>query len=244
MSAASRRLALNRSAKQLLTRLGLSVRRYRGTLAGERQALLASGEIATVVDVGAHMGEYGGALRDTGYRGAIFSFEPVAAHFEKLSAVAAADPAWTVRNAGVGAAPGRATINVSGNEGFSSSLLAMDEAHVQAVEESRYERTEEIVVVTLGDELGGGRLAGGAYLKVDTQGYEQPVIEGAGEFLDRCLAVELELSLKTLYEDQPLIGEMIELMRSKGFYPTNLEPEFVDPRSGELLQINCLCRRR
>lgn len=33
---------------------------------------------------------------------------------------------------------------------------------------------------------------------------------------------------------------MIELMREKGFRPTHLEPEFVDPHSGELLQVNGL----
>jgi hypothetical protein len=52
--------------------------------------------------------------------------------------------------------------------------------------------------------------------------------------------VELEMSLTPLYEGQLLIGETIELMRGHGFAPTHLEPEFIDPHSGELLQVNGL----
>jgi FkbM family methyltransferase len=242
--AAVSKVALSQSAKGILSRLGVSVRRYAGTLGGERRDLLAGGEVAVVIDVGAHMGEYGGAIRAAGYRGPIFSFEPVSAHFERLLSVASGDPAWSVRKAGVGAEAGTATINVSGNEGFSSSVLEMNEAHVRAVSDSRYERSEEIEVVSLDDELGADRrLQSGAYLKVDTQGYEQQVIAGAHAVLGHCVAVELELSLKTLYEGQLLIGEMIELMRERDFVPTNLEPEFVDPQSNELLQVNCLFRR-
>lgn len=238
------RATLRRLAREGLDRAGLSVRRRGSTLAGERRELLRSGRIGLVVDVGAHHGEYAAAIRREGYRGAIVSFEPIAIQFEQLTAAAAGDPAWTTRNAAVGGEPGRATINVSGNAGFSSSLLEMDEAHRRAVADSAYERSEEVAVVTLDDELAGDRrLRSGGYLKVDAQGYEGPVLAGAPELLRHCLAVELELSLRTLYEGQMLFGELVELLRGHGFAPTQLEPEFVDPGSGELLQVNGLFRR-
>lgn len=227
--------------KLLLRRLGLHVGRHRNTLAGARAAILARPETDLVIDVGAHAGEYGSSLRAEGYRGPIVSFEPVRSQFERLSATAAGDGAWECRNRAAGSEAKTATINVSGNDGFSSSLLEMKAAHEEAVGSSRYERSEEIQVVSLDEELGEfDRSRRHAYLKVDTQGFEHEVLKGGGGVLAGCRAVELELSLTPLYEGQLLAGEMIELMREHGFRPTHLEPEFVDPTSGELLQLNGL----
>lgn len=232
---------LKSSLKRLLRRLDVHAGRHRNTLAGARAAILASEGLDLVIDVGAHAGEYGTALRADGYRGPILSFEPVGSQFARLSAAAAGDDAWECRNRAAGSRAETATINVSGNDGFSSSLLAMNEAHERAVGDSRYERSETIEVVGLDEELAGfDRSRRHAYLKVDTQGFEHEVIRGAAGMLAGCRAVELELSLTPLYEGQLLVGEMIGLMREHGFRPTHLEPEFVDPASGELLQLNGL----
>lgn len=227
--------------KRLLRRLDIHAGRHRNTLAGARTAILSRPDVDLVIDVGAHAGEYGSNLREHGYHGPIVSFEPVRSQFERLSAAAADDAAWECRNRAAGSAAGTATINVSGNDGFSSSLLKMKEAHERAVGDSRYERSEEIQVVSLDEELTDfDRSRRHAYLKVDTQGFEHEVLRGGTSVLAGCRAVELELSLTPLYEGQLLAGEMIELMREHGFRPTHLEPEFVDPASGELLQLNGL----
>jgi FkbM family methyltransferase len=227
--------------KRLLRRLDIHAGRHRNTLAGARAAILARPDLDLVIDVGAHAGEYGGSLREQGYGGPIVSFEPVRSQFERLSAAAAGDSAWECRNRAAGSAAGTATINVSGNDGFSSSLLEMKAAHERAVGDSRYERSEQIQVVSLDEELGDfDRSRRHAYLKVDTQGFEHEVVKGGPGVLAGCRAVELELSLTPLYEGQLLAGEIIELMRQHGFAPTHLEPEFIDPASGELLQLNGL----
>lgn len=227
--------------KRLLERLDVHAGRHRNTLAGTRETLLRKGQVDLVIDVGAHAGEYGTSLRACGYTGPIVSFEPVRRQFERLLAASASDGAWDCQNRAGGARAEKAKINISGNDGFSSSLLAMEQAHERAVGESRYESTETIEVVSLDEALRDRQPARrSSYLKVDTQGYEDKVLAGAPNTLERCLAVELELSLTPLYEGQLLIGEMIELMRSHGFQPTHLEPEFTDPHSGELLQVNGL----
>jgi FkbM family methyltransferase len=228
------------NVKRLLARLDVHAGRHRHTLAGAREALLKA-DVELTLDVGAHAGEYGRGLRACGYRGQIVSFEPVRRQFERLTAAAAGDDAWECQNRAAGARAETATINVSGNDGFSSSLLAMKRAHEQAVGESRYEGTETIEVVSLDEALADRMQAQPrSYLKIDTQGYEHQVLAGTARTLQHCLAVELELSLTPLYEGQLLIGEMIELMRGHGFHPTHLEQEFTDPHSGELLQVNGL----
>ncbi|HEY2334374.1 MAG TPA: FkbM family methyltransferase [Solirubrobacterales bacterium] len=220
--------------------LGLHVGRRRHALAGAREALLRA-DVDLAIDVGAHAGEYGRALRATGYRGEILSFEPVAAYFEQLLAASAGDDAWHCLNQAGGARAETATINVSANDGHSSSLLGMTDVHERAAPGSHFERTQTIEVISVDEALRRREeRPRAAYLKADTQGYEHEVLAGATETLPRCLAVELELSLTPIYEGQLLLGEMVELMREKGFRPTHLEPEFVDPNSGELLCVNGL----
>ena len=235
--------ATTRRLQSLLHRLGLHLGRYRYTLAGARDALLRGGEVDLVIDVGAHFGEYGRSLRAAGYRGEILSFEPIAEHYERLLSTAAGDAAWHCLNRAGGARAETATINVSANDGHSSSLLEMTATHERAAPGSHCAATQAIEVIGVDEALAErpGR-PGKAYLKADTQGYEDEVLAGAKETLRRCLAVELELSLAPIYEGQALLGEMIALMRGHGFVPTHLEPEFVDPASGELLQVNGLFR--
>jgi FkbM family methyltransferase len=234
-------MAATERLQSLFHRAGIHVGRHRYTLAGAREALLRSGEVGLVIDVGAHEGEYGNSLRAAGYRGEILSFEPVARHFERLLAVTGGDSAWNCLNRGGGARAETAMINISANDGHSSSLLGMTETHERAAPGSHFEGTQTIELITVDEALQERSLQSrGAYLKADTQGYEHEVLAGAGETLPHCLAVELELSLTPIYEGQLLLGEMIELMREKGFRPTHLEPEFVDPHSGELLCVNGL----
>lgn len=227
--------------QSLFHRAGIHVGRHRYTLAGAREALLRSANIELVIDVGAHEGEYGGSLRAAGYRGEILSFEPVDRHFEQLLEAATGDNEWNCLNCGAGARTETATINISANDGHSSSLLGMTKVHERAAPGSHYESTQAIELITVDEALQQrGLESRAAYLKADTQGYEHEVLAGAGETLLHSLAVELELSLTPIYKGQLLLGEMIELMRQRGFRPTHLEPEFVDPSSGELLCVNGL----
>lgn len=232
--------SLTDRTQSLFHRFGLHLGRHRYTLAGAREALLGT-DVDLVIDVGAHEGEYGSELRTAGYRGEILSFEPVGDYFARLQAVSAGDDAWHCLNRAGGARTETATINVSANDGHSSSLLEMTSAHEKAAPGSHFERTQTIEVTTVDEALRDrAEQPRAGYLKADTQGYEHEVLAGAEETLPRCVAVELELSLTPIYDNQLLVGEMIELMRTKGFRPTHLEPEFVDPNSGELLCVNGL----
>jgi FkbM family methyltransferase len=54
-------------------------------------------------------------------------------------------------------------------------------------------------------------------LKVDTQGTELSILQGAGDLLDTVTAVELEVEFLHQYQDQPLFADVDIFMRSKGF---------------------------
>jgi hypothetical protein len=55
--------------------------------------------------------------------------------------------------------------------------------------------------------------------------------------------VELEMSLVELYSEQELFGYYLEYLRSKEFILINLQSEFTDVKTGEILQLNGLFKR-
>ena len=77
-------------------------------------------------------------------------------------------------------------------------------------------------------------------LKIDVQGYEAQVLEGAPRTLAACRAVVTEMSLVPLYKGQMLVREMWDALVSAGFEAWSLEPGFRDPRTGRMLQIDGL----
>lgn len=229
--------------KKALRALGFDLQRFdpEGSFAKRRQRLLESERITDVIDVGAHAGEFASSMRHEGYQGQIISFEPQKQMFEQLQAATSNDPLWTCRNQAVGAASSEMTLHVSGNDGFSSSIMPMATAHEEAEPTSSYVGSETVEVVALDEAIGDRAEASDRLmLKADTQGYESEVLAGAGAILQRCRIVELELVLVELYEGQALFGELVEQMSSHGFLLTDIESGFQDPRTAQLLQIDGL----
>ena len=122
---------------------------------------------------------------------------------------------------------------------YSSSLYPTTAVHEQAAPASRAIRQVEVEVRRLhelADEMIG--TATRPLLKLDTQGSELDILEGAGVSLDRFAAAHIELSLVPLYAGSPVIWEVVGWMEKRGFLLAELEPEFSDPRSQRLLQVN------
>lgn len=120
-------------------------------------------------------------------------------------------------------------INVAGNS-FSSSILPMESLHLDCAPESRYIGKESIEVKTLDSVFHEiCRPDANVYLKVDTQGFEEKVLEGAKHSLPKIAAVQLEMSISRMYSGELLIADMINLMRDKGYTLVSLEDGFCDP---------------
>lgn len=73
---------------------------------------------------------------------------------------------------------------------------------------------------------------------MDTQGYEDRVLNGPEGILDRIVGIQLELSLIPLYEEQCLYDEMIVRLQNKGFDLWSIIPVFINPKSGRLFQVD------
>jgi FkbM family methyltransferase len=239
------RQRLKAAAHSVAQRIGFDVIRSESAIpALTTPAILRETGTTVVVDVGANSGQYGSKLRREGYRGRIVSFEPMASAFALLEEKADADPAWTCVRVAVGAAPGEATLHVTANSA-SSSLLSMGDETIGAEPATAVVADETVKVEPL-DELVHDLLIGDdrVFLKVDVQGYEREVLEGAEETIRRAQAMQVELALVQLYEGQALIHELLGYLYDRGFDLVDLSPGFKDRRTGQLLETDALFRRR
>lgn len=229
-----------RALRLFLNRLGFDVVRFAGRSSplGRRMMLLRHYGVDLVIDVGANVGQYALELRRLGYRGQIVSFEPLPTALTTLRARAARDPQWIVMPLALGNHAGRAKLYVAANS-VSSSLLPMLPRHLQAAPSSRYVGEAEVEICRLDDVFDG--IVGASrtpFLKVDVQGGERGVLEGAASALQRLAGLQIELSLVPLYEGSPRLPEIVTFLEGHGFLLMSVEPGFSDPDSGQLLQVD------
>ena len=203
-------------------------------------ATIAHLDVTTVLDVGANIGQYASALRASGYRGTIVSCEPLSDAFAHLARRASHDDHWDVVRSAVGAEAGTAEINVSANS-FSSSLLTMTAAHTSAAPGSETVATESVPLTTVADLVTARSIdPDRTLLKIDTQGYEAQVLDGAGPLVGKIAAISLELSFVPLYAGQQLFDDLVTRLRGAGYLLYALEAGFGDRRTGRMLQCDGL----
>jgi FkbM family methyltransferase len=223
--------------------MGYEVRQYTPlrSLAAAREALLERRGVDVVLDVGANAGQYGTMLRELGYSGRLVSLEPVAEAYAELERRARADGAWQAVRVAASDVDGEITLNVTGDS-RSSSVLPRNERFAEkagwAPRESRPVAARRLDGLV--DELLGPHER--PYLKLDIQGYERHVLDGAGAALARFEALELELSVTPLYEGQPSLAEMLPLLAERGFRPVCMEPILLDD-DGLLMELDGLFAR-
>ncbi len=181
----------------------------------------------------------GKMLRRGGYVDAILSFEPLTDAHERLIQAANGGAAWKVApRMAIGTFNDEIEINVAGNS-TRSSILRMCVAHESAAPQSRYVASEMVPLNRL-DNVAHPFIeqSRSLLLKMDTQDYEIPVLEGAELLLLRACGIQLELSLVPLYEGQMLYRKVIDWIAGKGFELWSVTPGFVDQNSGRMLQMD------
>jgi FkbM family methyltransferase len=205
---------------------------------------LKMNNIQTVLDVGANTGQYSLGLRKAGFKGRILSFEPVSAAYQELKTRALNDRNWQTFNFALGETDGYSSIHISGHSP-SSSILPMTLLHIDASPGSEYLSEEKIEVKTLDsiyDTLG---LKGeNIFLKVDTQGYEKKVLDGALKSLSLIKGLQLELSAYELYEGEEIYYSICRFVEERNFRLARIVPGFTHKNTHEMLQFDALFFRK
>ena len=231
-----------KSIKSLIRGYGYDVVKYNHKYhpLARRIKLLSRYKIDLVFDVGANIGQYATQMRGLGYRGRIVSFEPLTSAYKDLASLANKDPLWDTVNVALGDQDGKAEINIAGNS-QSSSILDMLPSHTISAPDSAYVGKEEINVRKIDTIIDTYRRPGNKlYLKIDAQGYEKTIVEGAENSLDKITGIQLEVSLIPLYKNEALLADMVDYMATKNYTLMSLEPGYGDPENGQLLQVDCI----
>ncbi len=202
---------MRRMLRRLVRQFGFS-----RTITPSFAEIIAANQVNIVLDVGANDGDYGRELRDSGYDGRIYSFEPNPSAFKRLNEYILEDPLWNAVQFGVGKAPGTLSLNVSKQDVF-SSFKALNEFG-QTSDNAKVIDTVEAKIVRLDDYLTEhAELLDRPYLKIDTQGFEREVLEGLGDMFNEMVAIQVETSLVDSYVGETDWLESILFMRNRGF---------------------------
>jgi FkbM family methyltransferase len=195
-------------------------------------------KIDVLFDIGANVGQYALKMRNLGYKKKLISFEPLKADFEILKRTASHDKFWTVFNYALGDEDSVGFINISGRSD-NSSILNMLPKHSESKAGLSYIGKQEIEIKKL-DTIFSSFVEkeNNVMIKIDTQGYEKNVIDGAIESLEQISIIQLEMSIVPLYEGEMLLTEMIKYLENRGFQLFSLENGHYIRQTGQLLQVD------
>ena len=218
--------------------MGIQIKKYPDSDHARRMKMVNYYNIDTLFDIGANAGQYALKMRELGYKNRIISFEPLSSAFKVLKENSSKDDNWIINNYAVGDQNCKTLINVAGNS-YSSSILNMLPNHIENAPNSMYVSQEEIDIKKLDTIFNSfSNQEEKVMLKIDTQGYEKNVIDGAIESLKKIEIIQLEMSIVPLYENEILFVEMIEYLRKMGFMVFSFENGFSNPITGQLLQMD------
>lgn len=204
------------------------------------QQSLAGADARVVVDVGAGYGETVGAYLRAFPDAMIYAFEPTPEAAESLAARRRGRPVEVIA-AAVGAMQGEATLRVNAFQP-TSSLLPSARAAASFWGDGLLEtdRTVTVPVVTLDAFCVRRGIDTVDLLKIDVQGAERSVLDGARQLLDRkaVRAVYFEVLMVDTYEGQTPLDEYLALLRELGYRLAGFYGQVI--REGVLLSMDVL----
>lgn len=195
--------------------------------------------INLVLDVGANVGQFGTDLRNAGFTGEIISFEPASSPFQDLVKRSQRDKLWTVFNFALGDSIREADLHIANNSGLSSSILEPN-LHSIYFPTIIFDQTERIQISTLSNFVKNQNLTDRRILlKIDTQGYENLILQGATEIFDSVISTYLELSLVELYGEEATALSILNTLSNLGHEISDIQ-RGIQSKDGKLLQIDVL----
>lgn len=226
------------SVKKLLRSFGYDVRRHHSLF----ETVLKQYDIKTILDIGANDGHWSAEMRALFPYAQIYAFEPLTDCFKGVERRFAHDSRFRVFNTALGDTDGATKIERSSFHP-SSSLRAMAQLHKDLYPKSATTTSEKIEMRRLDSLAPDLLLTPDVLVKMDVQGFEDRVITGGRNTLTQARVLIIETSFVRLYENQPLFGDIHDMMRSLGFaYHGNCGEHF-SPKTGERIYEDSVFKR-
>jgi FkbM family methyltransferase len=238
---------IKQHVKAIFRKIGINVSSYNAHSSNNAQIVASMKEfgIDLILDVGANKGQFARSMRGAGYEDKIISFEPLTSAHSELVNSKKADNLWEVYpRTAIGDQNGEVVINIAGNSS-SSSVLPMLDSHKNAAPNSAYVDSEKVHITTI-DSIADDIFKEGKkpFLKIDTQGFEWQVLDGAEQTLPKIQGVLLELSLIPLYDGQRLWLDLVNRLQEAGFTLWALQSGFTDSKNGRTYQVDGIFYRK
>ncbi|MBX3160721.1 MAG: FkbM family methyltransferase [Deltaproteobacteria bacterium] len=199
--------------------------------------------INCVLDVGAHHGEFALQLRELGYRGRIVSFEPIRATYTILEEKARSDKQWQVVCLALGAQDGEKEMKRYKGTVFNSFLSSNSFAanrfgastDLEGIEVVKVRRLDRII-----SECTDGIDEPRVFLKLDTQGWDLEVLEGAGDVLGGIDGIQTELAVKHCYDGMPSYLHALARLESLAFELAGVFSVAASKDGLSLIEVDCV----
>jgi len=182
--------------------------------------LRTGGSPGIIFDVGANRGSTAVRLRSEFPESTVYAFELGPSAFAELKAGTSKDPMIKSFQLALGERDGTSTLNENAFD-LTNSLLPNSSQTSQFSPAGACVSTgaSPVPIIRLDSFCAKEGIKRIDVLKIDTQGYEKQVLTGAGDLLTpasvRCLF--LEVLFVNLYKGQTWCGEVMELLRSRGY---------------------------
>jgi FkbM family methyltransferase len=198
--------------------------------------------IKTILDVGAHTGEFAQRIRAILPDADLVCFEPLREPFLALSQRFAGQPNFLAVQCALGEKAAQCEIHHN-EYAASSSLLPMTELHKRSFTFAVEEKTEIIEVRRLSDVVRELNLRDPLLLKLDVQGFEDKVIIGGEDVVARAKMIIIEVSFLPLYEGGPLFDDVYKILKTRGLTYNGNFDQLLSPEDGRPLQADAIfCR--
>jgi len=178
---------------------------------------------AVCIDAGAHDGSFIDQLRRCLPAPVIHAFEPAPEPFSRLRSRHATTPGVHLVAAGLSDQPGTLDFHIFDNQALNSFLPLA--AGAQSALGGVHQIAEvRVPVVRLDDYAAAHGLGEIALLKIDTQGFELRILQGAERLFaeGRVRAVLVELNFASLYAGQVWAHEVIAHLHARGLHLVDL----------------------
>ena len=207
-----------------------------------RNLVLKSYHFDLIIDVGANQGQWLSEVMPSIEEACVFAFEPLSPPFAILEQNFRSEKVHPVQIA-LGSKEETLEMFVASNNGQSSSFMRPT-AHLSIHPDVKFSTREEVEVITLDNFLAQESLESQSiYLKIDAQGTEWNVLNGAKATLERVNAIEIESCMSPEYEGEVTHHKLISSLLDIGFIYFTGQPPRVD-RLGRQWDLNSILVRR
>ncbi len=204
-------------------------------------------QVDLLIDVGGNAGQFAHFVRQRlGYRGRMITFEPIPELAEQLRAKARSDQNWIIVNAALGESQRSDTFHITKSSPMSSLLKPSTATTDKLSKFGEIKTSIEVQVETLDHYLASNpdlAQCRNIYLKLDVQGFEKKVLQGAQQSLPKIGALQAELSVIPIYEGQPDYKEMTQYIEECG-YMLSFIPAHDYQQFPEMIDFDCHFIRR